>query len=86
MHEDVDLAAVKHAGEQRLLERQYRQHAFLDGALTDEVDDLHAARLAHAVHASNALLQHRRVPGLVHVHHHGGGVLQIEPDPARVGG
>jgi hypothetical protein len=33
------------------------------GAARDEVEDLHALALAHPVHAADALLEDRRVPG-----------------------
>ena len=86
LQEDLARAAVEHAGEERLLEGQHRQHALLDAALADEVDHLHAARLAHAVHAADALLQHGRVPRQVHVDHHRRGMLQVQAHAAGVGG
>ena len=42
--------------------------------------------LAHAVHPADALGQHGGVPGQVHVDHGGGGVLQVQPGAAGVGG
>lgn len=85
MHRDFTAAAVKNSCKKRLLETKQREHALLDGALRDEVDHLNAALLAHAMHARDALLQHCRIPWLVHVDH-GRGVLKIESDPARIGG
>ena len=78
-------AAVQHAREQRLLELEHLQHAFLDGALGHEVDHPHRLLLPQPMHPADALLQHRRVPGQIHVDHHVG-VLQVQPDAAGVGG
>ena len=48
--------------EQRPLLFQRPQHALLDAVARHQVEHLHRPMLAHAVDASDALLQHRRVP------------------------
>ena len=56
----------------------------LDSTLCDEVHDKDVAALALAPGARNALLQLRRVPREVEVHHDARG-LQVEPDTAGFG-
>ena len=77
-------AAVEHAGEQRFLETQHRQHPFLDGPLRNKVDYLHRPFLSQAMYPANALFQHRGVPGQVHVDHDRG-ELQVQTHAACIG-
>ena len=58
---------------------------FLKGVLRDEQINLHGTGLAHAVGASDALLQHRGVPREIHVDDGVGG-LKVEADGTRVAG
>jgi len=57
------LAAIKDAGEDGTLEGEEAEHAVLDGAFGDEVDDLDGVVLADAVDAADALFQDGGVPG-----------------------
>ena len=69
-----------------LLECQHRQHAFFNRALRHQVNHLYAALLPQAMHATNALLQYRRILRQIHIDHRGGSVLQVKADAACVGG
>jgi hypothetical protein len=60
----------------------------LNAAPRDEVDHLHGLLLPQAMqamHAPDALREDGRVPGQIHVDDDAG-VLQVQPDAARVGG
>ncbi|EXI80086.1 MAG: hypothetical protein AW12_02930 [Candidatus Accumulibacter sp. BA-94] len=85
LQHDLVVAAVEDAGKQRLLERQHRQHAFLDRSAGDEVDHLHAARLAEAMDAADPLLENRRIPGQIHIDDDRRRMLQVEADATGVG-
>ncbi len=56
----------------------------LDGTRRYQVDDRYALALPHAVDTGNPLLQHRRVPRNIQVHHPRSG-LQVEADPSGIG-
>src|SRR5207302_9696001 len=61
------------------------QHAMLDRALSDEIHDAHRLLLAEPVDTADALFEHGRIPGQVHVDDHGG-VLKVKPDAAGIRG
>src|SRR5262249_14897073 len=82
--EDLALAAVQDSREKGPLETENRQHPLLDGALRDEVHDLHGARLTEPVHPADSLLEDRGVPRRAEVHDHAG-MLEVETPPARIG-
>ena len=75
----------KNAGEDISLGGQGIQHAFFDGVLGNQVDDLHRGWLAEPVGAGDALLEHGGIPGQVEVDDQAGG-LQVETHPAGIGG
>ena len=81
--EDFFFAAVEDARKERFLEANYFQHAVLNRALGDEIHHPHWQLLAEPVDTANALLEHRRIPGQIHVDYHGG-VLKVKPDAAGI--
>ena len=76
--------AIENACEQRFLELQHAEHPFFDRSLRDEVDDLDRLLLPQPMHPADALLQHGRIPGQVHVDDDRR-ELQIQADATRIG-
>ena len=78
------LSPVKISVEQRALSCQRPQHALLDAVAHHQIEHLHRPMLAHAMHAGDALLQHRRVPRHFQIDDRVGR-LQVQAGAARVG-
>ena len=81
---DLIRVPLEDSGEEALLGFQGAQHALLDGAARDQVYHPDRPALAHAMNASDALLEYRRVPGQFQVHDRVGG-LEVEAGPAGIG-
>ena len=79
------LVGVEVAPDRVELVEQDRQHPPLAGLAGDQVHDAHVVPLAVAVDAAHALLQPRRVPGNVVIHHQPA-ELQVDALAGGVGG
>jgi UDP-N-acetylmuramate dehydrogenase len=73
------------AVEERLLVLDDLPDSLLDRAAGDEVQDLNAAALPHAVHATDPLLEHRRIPRNLEIDDNRRGVLEVEAEAAGIG-
>ena len=78
------LATVQYSRRQRLLELKQPHKVVFDTGLGHEVQHLHRPVLTHTMSTTDALLEHRRVPRKIKIHHHAG-TLQVEPYPTGVG-